>query len=82
MIEQLVGLVKQFPEGSFVLIFLVLCLMYCLFYGIFVTLPKTIMRHRTLHKHGYPPSHCDIDGKFKSKKENENEEDGVTFKIG
>ena len=77
MFDQIVGLVKEFPIGSFVLIFLSFCLLYYLFYGVFVTLPKNIMRHLTLHKHGYPPSHCDVDGKFKPEKADEKDEDGV-----
>ena len=24
------------------------------------------LRHWNIHKHGYPPKHCDSDGKFKS----------------
>lgn len=30
-----------------------------------------ICRHRTIHKYGYPPEHCDVDGKFKEKEEEE-----------
>ena len=28
-------------------------------------LPSRIMRHWNIHKHGYPPPHCDVDGDFK-----------------
>lgn len=28
-------------------------------------LPNRIMRHWNIHKHGYPPVHCDADGDFK-----------------
>lgn len=30
---------------------------------------STFWRNRTISKHGYPPSHCDADGSFLSKKE-------------
>lgn len=26
-----------------------------------------ILRHRNIHKHGYPPPHCDADGDFKER---------------
>lgn len=28
-------------------------------------LPNRIMRHWNIHKHGYPPPHCDADGDFR-----------------
>jgi hypothetical protein len=28
-----------------------------------------IMRHRNIHKHGYPPAHCDADGDFRKEEE-------------
>ena len=30
-----------------------------------VNLPNRILRHWNIHKHGYPPPHCDADGDFK-----------------
>ena len=32
---------------------------------VFVNLPNRIMRHWNIHKHGYPPVHCDADGDFR-----------------
>lgn len=29
-----------------------------------VALVNRIMRHWNIHKHGYPPAHCDADGDF------------------
>lgn len=29
-----------------------------------VNLPNRILRHWNIHKHGYPPPHCDADGDF------------------
>lgn len=33
--------------------------------SVFVNLPNRIMRHWNIHKHGYPPKHCDADGDFR-----------------
>jgi len=30
-----------------------------------VNLPDRMLRHWNIHKHGYPPMHCDADGDFK-----------------
>ena len=30
-----------------------------------VNLPNRVLRHWNIHKHGYPPPHCDADGDFK-----------------
>lgn len=30
-------------------------------------IPNRVMRHWNIHKHGYPPAHCDADGDFKPK---------------
>ncbi len=38
---------------------------------LFVNLPNRIMRHWNIHKHGYPPAHCDADGDFKPLKDAE-----------
>lgn len=32
---------------------------------LFINLPNRIMRHWNIHKHGYPPPHCDADGDFR-----------------
>lgn len=34
-----------------------------------IILINVIMRHWNIHKHGYPPSHCDADGDFKKEEE-------------
>jgi hypothetical protein len=34
--------------------------------GSFVNLINRILRHWNIRKYGYPPSHCDADGDFKS----------------
>jgi hypothetical protein len=37
-----------------------------------VVLPNRILRHYwNIRKHGYPPSHCDADGDFRSQKDGE-----------
>lgn len=49
---------------------------YWLMVYIFLEIPSRLirflinrpLRHVTLRKHGYPPSHCDADGDFKSEK--------------
>jgi hypothetical protein len=33
---------------------------------LFVNLINRILRHWNIRKYGYPPSHCDADGDFKS----------------
>lgn len=46
---------------------------YWLFVGLLVGVPAQLLsfainrplRHWTIRKHGYPPSHCDADGDFK-----------------
>jgi hypothetical protein len=30
-----------------------------------VVLVKSVLRHWNIHKHGYPPPHCDADGDFR-----------------
>lgn len=37
--------------------------------NVMVNLPNRIMRHWNIHKHGYPPPHCDADGDFKKPEE-------------
>lgn len=45
----------------------------CLFLGLgfSVKLVNRIMRHWNIHKHGYPPPHCDADGDFKETEKEE-----------
>lgn len=37
-----------------------------------VVLPNRILRHWNIHKHGYPPPHCDADGDFKPSADDDN----------
>ena len=54
----------EFMGEHWFLTFLLAVLVYSIFWGIFITLPNRILRHWTIRKHGYPPSHCDADGDF------------------
>ena len=42
-------------------------LSWLVFHAIFATINR-VMRHWNIHKHGYPPPHCDADGDFKELK--------------
>ena len=49
------------PILSIFLVWIILIIITILFFS----LPTMIMRHINIHKHGYPPQHCDADGDFK-----------------
>lgn len=35
-------------------------------------MPNRVLRHWNIHKHGYPPAHCDADGDFKPEPDEDN----------
>ena len=53
-------LISESPWVSFFLGLIILSII-----GSLVNLVNRIMRHWNIHKHGYPPPHCDADGDFK-----------------
>ena len=57
--------VWQFMSDSPFLTFFLALIVIEAIVKIFIILPNRIMRHRNIHKHGYPPVHCDADGDFK-----------------
>lgn len=64
-----VQLAFNYPVLTFFLALIVgitlICLssIFCqLFQSILFTLPNRILRTITMHKHGFPPDHCDADG--------------------
>ena len=38
-----------------------------------IGIPNRVLRHWNIHKHGYPPPHCDADGDFKKEAKDDQE---------
>lgn len=51
----------QFASDHYIVAFL----MFYVAFNVTGNTINRIMRHWNIHKHGYPPAHCDADGDFK-----------------
>lgn len=43
---------------------IILSILVFIVFILIVQLPNIILRHLNIRKYGYPPPHCDVDGKF------------------
>lgn len=59
----------KFMSENPILAFFLALILAAILEGLFLRLPNIIMRHWNIHKHGYPPAHCDADGDFKEEEE-------------